>query len=113
MPRLRTSFARSAFWPRVVRFWIRLSQVASWRPIARALRRPRRWSVGRTDGAASRGAPPHRPVDATNDQIAESVVIGEPTVKSCRGTHLRQLELSDRAAAIVFAFDHGLVHPNV
>ena len=50
---------------------------------------------------------------ATNDEIAESLVIGEATVKSYVGRIFVKLELRDRAAAIVFAFDHGLVQPNV
>jgi DNA-binding NarL/FixJ family response regulator len=49
---------------------------------------------------------------ATNDEIAEALVIGEATVKSYVGRIFAKLELRDRAAAIVFAFDHGLVHPN-
>jgi DNA-binding NarL/FixJ family response regulator len=50
---------------------------------------------------------------ATNDEIAESLVIGEATVKSYVGRIFAKLELRDRAAAIVFAFDHGLVQPSV
>src|SRR5215210_8088449 len=47
---------------------------------------------------------------ATNDEIADALVIGEATVKSYVGRIFAKLELRDRAAAIVFAFDHGLVH---
>lgn len=46
---------------------------------------------------------------ATNQEIAEALVIGEATVKSHVGHILQKLDLRDRAAAIVFAFDHGLV----
>ena len=45
----------------------------------------------------------------TNQEIANALYIGEATVKSHIGRILDKLELRDRAAAIVFAFDHGLV----
>ncbi|MDP9373791.1 MAG: response regulator transcription factor [Chloroflexota bacterium] len=48
---------------------------------------------------------------ATNAEIAETLFIGEATVKSHIGHILDKLDLRDRAAAIVFAFDHGLVQP--
>ena len=48
---------------------------------------------------------------ATNQEIAAALFIGEPTVKSHIGHILDKLALRDRAAAIVFAFDHGLVQP--
>jgi signal transduction histidine kinase len=44
---------------------------------------------------------------------AEQLVIGEGTVKTHITRILSKLELRDRAAAIVFAFDHGLVRPNL
>ena len=47
----------------------------------------------------------------TNQEIANALYIGEATVKSHIGRILDKLELRDRAAAIVFAFDHGLVRP--
>ena len=49
---------------------------------------------------------------ASNAEIAEILVIGEGTVKTHIGRIFDKLELRDRAAAIVFAFDHGLVQPN-
>ena len=49
---------------------------------------------------------------ATNQEIAEQLVISEATVKTHIGHILTKLDLRDRAAAIVFAFDHGLVRPN-
>lgn len=48
---------------------------------------------------------------ATNEEIAEKLVIGEGTVKTHVGHIFTKLDLRDRAAAIVFAFDHGLVRP--
>ncbi len=48
---------------------------------------------------------------ATNGEIAEALVIGEATVKSHVVHILAKLGLRDRAAAVVFAFDHGLVQP--
>jgi DNA-binding NarL/FixJ family response regulator len=48
----------------------------------------------------------------SNQEIGELLVISEATVKSHVGNILGKLELRDRAAAIVFAFDHGLVQPS-
>jgi DNA-binding NarL/FixJ family response regulator len=45
----------------------------------------------------------------TNAEIAESLVISEVTVKSHVGHIFAKLGLRDRAAAIVYAFDSGLV----
>jgi DNA-binding NarL/FixJ family response regulator len=48
----------------------------------------------------------------SNLEIAESLVISELTVKSHIGRIFAKLGLRDRAAAIVYAFDHGLVIPS-
>jgi DNA-binding NarL/FixJ family response regulator len=48
---------------------------------------------------------------ASNEEIATELVIGEGTVKTHVGRIFDKLGLRDRAAAIVFAFDHGLVRP--
>ena len=48
---------------------------------------------------------------ASNQEIADALIISEATVKTHIGHILDKLDLRDRAAAIVFAFDHGLVHP--
>ena len=72
------------------------------------------------DGAADRIAeltPRERDVlrllgrAASNAEIAESLFVSEATVKSHIGHIFTKLDLRDRAAAIVFAFDHGLVAP--
>jgi DNA-binding NarL/FixJ family response regulator len=47
----------------------------------------------------------------SNGEIAESLTISEVTVKSHIGRIFTKLDLRDRAAAIVFAFDRGLVTP--
>lgn len=46
-----------------------------------------------------------------NAEIAQQLGISEVTVKSHVGHIFGKLELRDRAAAIVFAFDHGVVTP--
>ncbi len=48
----------------------------------------------------------------SNEEIAERLVIGEGTVKTHIGRIFDKLDLRDRAAAIVFAFDHRLVLPS-
>jgi DNA-binding NarL/FixJ family response regulator len=45
----------------------------------------------------------------TNAEIAEALVISELTVKSHIGRIFAKLDLRDRAAAIVYAFDQGIV----
>ncbi len=47
----------------------------------------------------------------TNTEIAAQLVLGEGTVKTHVGHIFAKLGLRDRAAAVVFAFDHGLVQP--
>jgi DNA-binding NarL/FixJ family response regulator len=48
----------------------------------------------------------------SNEEIAERLVIGEGTVKTHLGRIFDKLDLRDRPAAIVFAFDHGIVQPD-
>ena len=47
----------------------------------------------------------------TNTEIAETLYVSEGTVKTHIGHVFAKLGLRDRAAAIVWAFDHGLVNP--
>lgn len=47
----------------------------------------------------------------SNGEIATDLVLGEGTVKTHIGHLFAKLQLRDRAAAVVFAFDHGLVSP--
>lgn len=47
----------------------------------------------------------------SNGEIAGDLVLGEGTVKTHIGHVFAKLQLRDRAAAVVFAFDHGLVAP--
>jgi DNA-binding NarL/FixJ family response regulator len=48
---------------------------------------------------------------ATNGEIAGELIVSEATVKTHVGAIFTKLGVRDRAAAIVFAFDHGLVDP--
>lgn len=48
---------------------------------------------------------------ATNRELAESLHVSEATVKSHVGSIFLKLGVRDRAAAIVFAFDHSVVTP--
>lgn len=47
----------------------------------------------------------------SNGEIADELVISEVTVKSHVGRIFTKLDLRDRAAAIVYAFDRGIVSP--
>ena len=48
-----------------------------------------------------------------NQDIADRLGVGDATVKTHVGSILSKLHVRDRAAAIVFAFDHGVVEPQV
>ena len=48
---------------------------------------------------------------ATNPEIAAQLFVGEATVKTHVGSIFTKLGVRDRAAAIVFAYDHGVVPP--
>ena len=48
---------------------------------------------------------------ATNGEIAAQLYVAEATVKSHVGSIFGKLGVRDRAAAIVFAYDHGVVTP--
>ena len=48
---------------------------------------------------------------ATNAEIAATLYVAEATVKSHVGSIFTKLGVRDRAAAIVFAYDHGVVTP--
>ncbi|PWN02620.1 DNA-binding response regulator [Nocardioides silvaticus] len=50
-------------------------------------------------------------IGRSNGEIAAELVISELTVKSHIGRIFTKLHLRDRSAAIVFAYDHGLVTP--
>jgi DNA-binding NarL/FixJ family response regulator len=47
----------------------------------------------------------------TNAEIAAELVVGEGTIKTHINHLFTKLHLRDRAAAVVFAFDHDLVTP--
>jgi DNA-binding NarL/FixJ family response regulator len=48
---------------------------------------------------------------ATNAEIAGELYLAETTVKTHIGNIFGKLDVRDRAAAIVFAYDHGVVSP--
>jgi DNA-binding NarL/FixJ family response regulator len=48
---------------------------------------------------------------ATNAEIAATLYVAEATVKTHVGSIFSKLGVRDRAAAIVFAYDHGVVSP--
>jgi DNA-binding NarL/FixJ family response regulator len=50
---------------------------------------------------------------ATNAEIGATLFVAEATVKTHVGSIFQKLGVRDRAAAIVFAYDHGVVTPGV
>jgi DNA-binding NarL/FixJ family response regulator len=46
---------------------------------------------------------------ATNAEIAATLIVGESTVKTHVGAIFSKLGVRDRAAAIIFAYEHGIV----
>jgi DNA-binding NarL/FixJ family response regulator len=50
---------------------------------------------------------------ATNAEIGATLLVAEATVKTHVGSIFGKLGVRDRAAAIVFAYDHGVVTPGV
>jgi DNA-binding NarL/FixJ family response regulator len=50
---------------------------------------------------------------ATNAEIAATLFVAQATVKTHVGSIFGKLGVRDRAAAIVFAYDHGVVTPGV
>ena len=50
---------------------------------------------------------------ATNAEIGATLFVAEATVKSHVGSIFGKLGVRDRAAAIVFAYDHGVVTPGM
>jgi DNA-binding NarL/FixJ family response regulator len=50
---------------------------------------------------------------ATNAEIAAAMHVAEATVKTHVGSIFAKLGVRDRAAAIVFAYDHGVVTPGI
>jgi DNA-binding NarL/FixJ family response regulator len=55
----------------------------------------------------------HMARGATNAEIAAALIVSEATIKTHVGAVFSKLGVRDRAAAIVFAYDHGIVeaHP--
>jgi DNA-binding NarL/FixJ family response regulator len=48
---------------------------------------------------------------ASNSEIGRTLHVAEATVKTHVGSIFTKLGVRDRAAAIVFAYDHGVVTP--
>jgi DNA-binding NarL/FixJ family response regulator len=47
----------------------------------------------------------------TNTEIAGELFLSEPTVKTHVGAILRKLQLRDRTAAAIWAYEHGIIRP--
>ena len=79
----------------------------------RANARPRLAETARIDALTDREHEVLRSMarGATNAEIATTLHVSEPTVKSHIGSIFSKLAVRDRAAAIVFAYDHGIVDP--
>ncbi len=53
----------------------------------------------------------HMATGATNGEIAGALFVSEATVKTHVGSIFSKLGVRDRAGAIVYAYQHGLVAP--
>ena len=75
---------------------------------------PRRAEAVRVDALTEREhlVLRHMARGATNGEIAAELIVSEATVKTHVGSIFAKLGARDRAAAIVFAYDHGLVSPH-
>lgn len=73
--------------------------------------RPRQLSAAQLDRLTDREQDVLRLMagGSTNAEIAAQLVVGETTVKSHVGSIFTKLGVRDRAAAIIFAYDHGVV----
>ena len=83
---------------------------------ARSLQARRRSGGARRDAArpafrARAPRPPANGAGCTNGEIAVTLHVAEATVKTHVGSIFAKLGVRDRAAAIVFAYDHGVVVP--
>jgi DNA-binding NarL/FixJ family response regulator len=75
--------------------------------------RPRLAEAARVDDLTDRehDVLRHMARGATNAEIAAALTVSEATVKTHVGAVFSKLGVRDRAAAIVFAYDHGIVEP--
>lgn len=80
----------------------------------RANLRPRQVRAARVDQLTERehDVLRHMARGATNTEIGTALIVSEATVKSHVGAIFAKLGVRDRAAAIVFAYDHGIVEPH-
>ena len=73
---------------------------------------PGRGGAGRrADRARARRAAPHGPRRHQHARSPRRSIVSEATVKTHVGAIFSKLGVRDRAAAIVFAYDHGIVEP--
>jgi DNA-binding NarL/FixJ family response regulator len=79
----------------------------------RANVRPRLASAARVDALTDREHDVLRLMarGSTNAEIAAALYVSEPTVKTHVGAIFAKLGVRDRPAAIVYAYDHGIVDP--
>jgi DNA-binding NarL/FixJ family response regulator len=75
--------------------------------------RPRQIEAARLDELTQRehDVLRHMARGAVNAEIASRLTVSEATVKTHVGAIFAKLGVRDRAAAIVFAYDHGIVEP--
>ncbi len=93
--------------------WLDPAVTARVLEVTRSTALPRRRQADKAAQLTERelGVLRHMAAGATNGEIAERLFVSEATVKTHVGSVFSKLGVRDRAGAIVFAYQHGIVSP--
>ena len=93
--------------------WLDPAVTARVLEVTRSTGLPRRREAGKATSLTERELEVlrHMAAGATNTEIAGALFVSEATVKTHVGSVFSKLGVRDRAGAIVFAYQHGIVSP--